>query len=73
MNEIQFYSYMSIPVAEQRSSTREPIRLASPGIVWRTIASQVRAAIEMFEQSVTWATKEATYCNYNPAECRGVA
>ncbi len=73
MNEIAIYSIMAKPIAEQRSSRREQIRLASPGTWSRSLASEVRGAIEVFERSLTVATEEANFCTFNPAECRGVA
>ena len=73
MNEIQYYSYMSIPVAEQKSSRREPVRLESGGAGLRRLFKQASETLTMMEKSFSWLTKETTYCNYNPAECRGVA
>ena len=71
MNTLPFDGYLAIPIAEQRTSTREPAQLASPGILWRTLASTVRGAFEAFESAIEFATKSASYCAYNPAECRG--
>ncbi|MBN1249686.1 MAG: hypothetical protein JXC32_18630 [Anaerolineae bacterium] len=73
MGMLPFDGYLAKPIAEQMTSTREPFQLASPGILWRTLASRVRGMFDSFESAIFAATKGATYCAYNPAECRSVA
>ena len=73
MNNIAIYSIMAKPIAEQRPNRRERIQLTSPGLWLRSLASEFRGAIATFERSLSVATEEATFCNFNPAECRGVA
>jgi len=70
MNEISFYSKMSIPVAAQRGSRREQLRLVSPGTLRRTLVSLVRRFGERIEARINASTEQEVYCKYHPVECR---
>jgi hypothetical protein len=60
-------------IAESMTYARERIQIANPGILLRSLASSVKSTFESIERVFTVATQEASYCTYNPAECRGIA
>jgi len=73
MNGLTVNGHQAMAIAESMTYSRERIQIANPGILLRSLASSVKATFESIERMLTMATQEATYCNLNPAECRGIA
>ena len=73
MNNLPFNGQQVLAIAESMSYTRERIQLGDPGIMLRSVRSFVTSILETVDRVFTTATREVTYCSYNPAECRVLA
>jgi len=73
MNGLPVNGHQAMAIAESMTYSRERVQIADPGILLRSLASAVKGTFESIERMLTLATQEASYCTYNPAECRGVA
>jgi len=72
MNGLPVNGHQAMAIAESMTYSKERVQIANPGILLRSLKSAVNSTFESIERMLTLATQEATYCNFNPAECRGV-
>jgi hypothetical protein len=58
---------------ERTMIKREPIVLEDPGVMVRSFMSSVGSLISTVNRLFETPLEQATFCSYNPGECRGVA
>jgi hypothetical protein len=54
---------------ERTEKQREPIVLAQPGILLRSIASEITSVVNTVERALMVPTETYNFCTTHPAEC----
>jgi hypothetical protein len=64
-------NHLARTLAHERTATarREPITLTQPGILMRSIASEVRGVIDAVQHALMVPTESYNFCTAHPAEC----
>ncbi len=69
-----YTSLLARALAHERTlMKREPVELRDGGIGWRSISKVVRNWVSTMDRIFETPLEQATYCRYNPAECRGIS
>jgi len=73
MSNLPVNGNQALAIAESMRYSRERVQIANPGMAFNSIRSYFTSVVQTIDRVLATATREATYCNYNPAECRSIA